>query len=64
MNKELYDLIRSSITSQVMLDTYEETLFVDKISELATLGAMEYIHDLEESISHLKETIHRLSLEG
>lgn len=60
---ELSSLIREAISEGLSLDSYEERLFIEKISLRASTAAHSYMADLEESIGHLKETIRRLSKE-
>ena len=61
MNQELFDLIHDRLAEKIDISEEETSLLVYELTVLATLGAEEYVSDLEESISYLKETIKRLS---
>jgi hypothetical protein len=64
MDQELYDHIYKSLTELIDPETEENSIVVHELTSLAAEGAQRYISDLEESISHLKETIRRISKEG
>ena len=64
VNQELYQYILSALLKEITIDTPEEQVFISRITNSACIGAGKYIKDLEESVSHLKETIRRISKEG
>jgi hypothetical protein len=61
MNQELYDSIYFSLTEILDSETEQDRRVLDKLVSLATAGAQQYINDLEESITYLKETIKRIT---
>jgi hypothetical protein len=61
MRDELYSAIYAKLMSRLTLDTPEEQLFIQELSHLATDGAEEFIHELEEALEHLQATVKRLS---
>lgn len=64
MKTELYDYIYDALTELIDVETEEKSLFVHKITSLATKGAEQYLEEVEEALVHLKETVKRLTRES
>lgn len=63
MNQELYDFIHNRLTEKIDISEEEMSVLIHELTVLAVLGAQEYMTELEESVSHLLDTIKRLSKE-
>lgn len=61
LNEELYSSILASILKYRMVGTQDDMDFVVELAKEATEGASEFLAELKEANSHLKETIKRLS---
>lgn len=61
MNQELYDLIHDQLASKIDISEEETSLLIHELTVLAVSGAEEYVSELTESISFLRETIKRLT---
>jgi hypothetical protein len=64
MNQELYDRIYESLLKHQYLETEEVKTFIHEFILQASKGIDEYLKDLEETVIHLRETVHRLSTQG
>lgn len=58
---ELYEMIREALEKKFPSDNEELTLTFDRVAEIATLGALDYVNELEEAVANLRATIKRLS---
>lgn len=58
---ELFDSIHESLEKEYPSMTPDEATAMKKIAGIATLGAISYIQELEESVTYLRETVKRLS---
>jgi len=58
---ELYEMIREALETKFPSDNEELALTLDRVAEVATLGALDYLNELEEAVANLRATIKRLS---
>jgi uncharacterized small protein (DUF1192 family) len=60
---ELYEMIREALAKKFPSETDNDdlALTLDKVAEVATLGALDYVNELEEAVANLRATIKRLS---
>lgn len=58
---ELYTSIYNSLIKQIDIESSEEAKFIHNITLAAREGVKEYVTDLEEAVTHLQETVKRLS---
>ena len=58
---ELYEMIREALETKFPSDNAELALTLDRVAEVATLGALDYLNELEEAVANLRATIKRLS---
>ena len=57
---ELFDSILEALNKEYPdLDSFEAAA-MERLAGIATLGSIEYVKELEEAVSFLKETIKRL----
>lgn len=61
MENELFDSIREALEGSLRPATPDEHTFVLEVAVLASKAASEHAKDLNEAISHLQETVKRLS---
>lgn len=61
---ELFDMILDSLEKEYPSMTPDEVLAMKKVAGIATLGAIDYITELEEAVAHLRESVKRLSKES
>lgn len=61
---ELYEMIFEALEKEYPSQTPDEELAMQKLAGVATLGALDYISELEEAVAHLRESVKRLSKEG
>lgn len=57
---ELYERIHDSLAKHYQILTDEDAKFVAEIATHATLGALEYVNDLEEALVHLRDSVRRM----
>jgi len=60
---ELYEMIREALEKKFPSETPELALTFDRVAEVATLGALEYVNELEEAVANLRGTIKRMTKE-
>lgn len=58
---ELFDMILDSLEKEYPSMNPDEVTAMKKVAGIATLGAIDYITELEEAVAHLRETIKRLT---
>lgn len=58
---DLFDMILESLEKEYPSQTPDEETAMKKLAGIATLGAIDYIQELEEAVAHLRDTIKRLS---
>lgn len=61
---ELYEMIREALEKKFPSETDALEYTFDKIAEVATIGALDYVNELEEALVHYRESIKRLSKEN
>lgn len=60
---ELFEMILDSLEKEYPSQTPDEEIAMDRLASIATLGAIDYMTELEETVSHLRKTVKRLSQE-
>lgn len=58
---ELYEMIFEALEKEYPSQTPDEELAMQKLAGAATLGAINYLTELEEAVAHLRDTVKRLS---
>lgn len=58
---ELFDSILDSLEREYPSLNPDEAAAMKKVAGIATLGAIDYLTELEEAVAHLRETVKRLS---
>lgn len=61
---ELFENILEALEKEYPSLTPDEAIAMDNLASIATLGAANYLAELEETVSHLRNTIKRLSKEN
>lgn len=61
---ELFEMILDSLEKEYPSLTPDEEIAMDRLASIATLGAIDYMTELEETVSHLRRTVKRLSKES
>lgn len=61
---ELFDSILDALEKEYPSLTSDEAMAMKKVAGIATIGAIDYLTELEEAVAHLRETVRRLSKEG
>lgn len=61
---EVFEMILEALEKEYPSQTPDEAIAMDRLADVATLGVLNYLEELEESISYLKKTVKRLSKES
>lgn len=61
---ELFENILEALEKEYPSITPDEAIAMDNLAGIATLGAVNYLTELEETVSHLRKTVKRLSKES
>ena len=61
---ELYEMIRENLEKEFPSETTEQAIARDRLAGVATLGAINYLTELEEAVENLRASVPRLSKEG
>jgi hypothetical protein len=61
---ELFEMILDSLEKEYPSQTPDESIAMDRLASIASLGAIDYMTELEETVSHLRRTVKRLSKES
>lgn len=61
---ELFESILEALEKEYPSLTPDEAIAMDNLAGVATLGAIQYLNELEEAVDHLRKSVKRLTKEN